>query len=141
MLAASNILVPNATFVVELVAFLVVLGVMARFVLPPISRAMHRRQEEIETALDKGRQAERHLMAAQAEYDAQLQRGRRQARLFMERARGQSEQLRQEARQKADEEYDRRVARAQAAIERAVERARKKPHQDETDVGVLTQRS
>jgi F-type H+-transporting ATPase subunit b len=137
MLAASNPLVPNATFVVELVAFLAVLGVVARFILPPISRAMRSRQHEIETALDKGRQAERRLIAAEAEYRTQLQQGRRQARLFVERAQGQGEQLRRDARQKADEEYGRRVAMAQVEIERAVERARRKLRQDEIDAEEL----
>lgn len=132
MLAASNPLVPDATFVVELVAFLAVLGVVARFILPPVSGAMRRRQEEIETALGKGRQAERRLIEAEAEYRVQLQRGRRQARLFVERAQGQGEQLRREARQQAEEEYARRVARAQAEIERAVERARRQRAQEET---------
>lgn len=138
MLAASNLLVPNATFVVELVAFVAVLGVVARFILPPVSRAMRRRQEEIESALDMGRQAERRLMEAEAEYRAQLQRGRRRARMFIERAHGQGEQLRRDARRKADEEYGRRVARAQADIERAVERARRKHGEAEIDAGVLT---
>jgi F-type H+-transporting ATPase subunit b len=138
VLAANNPLVPNATFVVELVAFLAVLGVVARFILPPISGAMHRRQEEIEAALDQGRQAERRLAEAEAEYQARLQHGRRQARLFIERAHGQGEQLRREARRKADDEYGRRVAMAQADIERAAERARRKLLKERVDVRNLT---
>jgi F-type H+-transporting ATPase subunit b len=138
VLAAGNPLVPDATFVVELVAFLAVLAVVARFILPPISRAMRTRQEEIETALNKGRQAERRLIEAEAQYRAQLQQGRHKARLFVERAHRRGEQLGREARQKADQEYGRRVARAEADIERAVERARRRLRPEEMEAGEPT---
>ena len=55
MLAASNsnFLVPNWTFVAELLIFLVVLGVMARLVLPQLARAVSDRAEGIRRAVQK----------------------------------------------------------------------------------------
>ena len=136
VLAASNFLVPNATFVVELIAFLVVLGVVARFIIPPVSRAMERRQEEIQTAIDKGKEVELRLMAAEDEYQNQVAAGRRRARLVVERAHGQNEHLRRQAHRRAEEEYVRRTQRAQVAIDRAAERARRQLRQ-EMDVAGL----
>jgi len=42
-LAAGNFLVPNGTFIAELLAFLIVLGVLWRYVVPPVSKAMNDR--------------------------------------------------------------------------------------------------
>ena len=50
MLAAVTSLVPNATFFVELALFAGVVWVVARFVVPPVRSAMHRRQAEIDHA-------------------------------------------------------------------------------------------
>ena len=44
---ASNFLVPNGTFFVELIAFGIIVWILAKFVIPPINRAMTARQEAI----------------------------------------------------------------------------------------------
>lgn len=129
MVLIANFLVPNATFIVELIAFVVVLVLAARFIIPPIDRAMQRRQDAIADALAKGDEAERRLIDADAEYRAQVAAGRRKARLFVERSRRVGDQLREDARRSGEEERARRVARAQADIERAIERARREHHE------------
>ena len=58
-LAASNFLVPNATFVVELIAFLLVLGALRRWVMPPLQKSMNERQRTIDEALTNAEQAKR----------------------------------------------------------------------------------
>ena len=64
----QNFLVPNATFFVELAAFLLLFYLLARFVIPPINRAMTARQEairnqfaELDEAKADARQAVREL--------------------------------------------------------------------------------
>ena len=64
MFLATNFLVPNATFVVELIAFLLVLGMLDRYVLPPLNKAIEARQgvirqslEDAETAKTKAQEA------------------------------------------------------------------------------------
>ena len=51
--AAYRGVAPNATIIPELIIFVIVLGVMARFVLPPIKKAMDERaeREEIKVGL------------------------------------------------------------------------------------------
>ena len=128
LLAASNgsnnFLLPNMTFFVELLAFLIILGLIARYILPPIQRAMNQRQEQIATALAQAEEAKREKLAADEEYQAKLEEARHEARTVIERANRMAEQLQQEARNKGQEEYDRVVARADADIQRATERAR-----------------
>ena len=41
-IASSNFLIPNGTLIVELVAFLIVLGVIGKYVLPPLNKALRR---------------------------------------------------------------------------------------------------
>ena len=43
----SNFLVPNGTFLVELFAFVLILVVLSRYIIPPINKAMTARQEAI----------------------------------------------------------------------------------------------
>ena len=50
---------PNATFIAELVAFLLILGILGRYVLPPVQKAMHDRQEIIRKQLDDAEEAAR----------------------------------------------------------------------------------
>lgn len=124
MLLASNFLIPNATFIAEFIAFVIVLYLIKKYILPPIDKAMKQRQKEIDDALAQGEEAKRRLLAADEEYQAKLEEARQEARTVIERSNRMAEQLREEARNKGQEEYDRVVARAEADIQRATERAR-----------------
>ena len=55
--ATSNFLVPNGTFIVVLLAFIIVLGVIAKFVLPVLNAALTERQEQIRGELAAADQA------------------------------------------------------------------------------------
>jgi F-type H+-transporting ATPase subunit b len=44
---ASNFLVPNGTFIAELIAFAIIVFILAKWVIPPVNRAMGARQEAI----------------------------------------------------------------------------------------------
>jgi F-type H+-transporting ATPase subunit b len=122
--SSTNFLLPNMTFFVELLAFIVILGLIAKYILPPINRAIKQRQEEIASSLQQGEEAKQRLLAADTEYQAKLEEARQEARTVIERANRLADQLREEARTKGQDEYDRVVARAEADIQRATERAR-----------------
>ena len=67
MVLASNFLVPNATFVVELVAFIGVLFALRRGVLPVINKSMEDRQATIRQALVDAEEAKRRAAEAEEE--------------------------------------------------------------------------
>ena len=75
-LAAGNFLVPNGTFIAELVAFLIVLGVLWRYVVPPVTKAMNERQQMIKAQLDEGKQASERLKQAEADYRKAVEEAR-----------------------------------------------------------------
>ncbi len=77
----------NATLLVELVVFIVVLAVLARFVIRPLQAAMDRRQAEIDRAAANAQRIEELLASAEAEYDATLAAARREANQLIEAGR------------------------------------------------------
>ncbi len=123
MFLASNFLVPNATFVVELIAFLIVLGILARYVLPPLNKALDSRQQVIKQSLADAETAKSKAEAAETEYKETLDRARSEARAIVDEANKAAEALRAQRREQGEQEYQSRVARAQTDIDASARRA------------------
>jgi F-type H+-transporting ATPase subunit b len=123
VLASSNFLVPNGTFVVELVAFLLVVFILGRYILPYISKPMEERQATIRQALADAEEAKRRATEAEAEYKRVISEARTQARSVVDEASKLAEQARTERRQLAEQEADRLVERAREEIDSQVRRA------------------
>lgn len=98
---ASNFLVPNATFIAELVAFLVLLWVLKRYVVPPISKAMTERQETIRRQFEDAEAAKERLELAEREYQQALAETRKEATRLREEAQSERAQIIEEARAEA----------------------------------------
>jgi F-type H+-transporting ATPase subunit b len=123
VLASSNFLVPNATFFVELAAFLIVLFVLGRYVLPYISRPMEQRQATIRQALEDAEVAKQRAADAEEEYKRAISEARAQARALVDEANRLAEQMRAEKRQQADREYELIISRARVDIDAQVRQA------------------
>ncbi|MGI8612450.1 MAG: F0F1 ATP synthase subunit B [Nocardioidaceae bacterium] len=117
VLADSNFLVPNATFIVELVAFGVILAVLGRYVLPPINKALSERQERIRRQFEESEQAKAAAEAAEQRYLAQLADARHEAKGIREEAREQGAAIIAEMRQQAQQESARILEQGQAQLE------------------------
>lgn len=115
--AASNFLVPNATFFVELIAFIVILVVLARYVLPPLNRAMTERQAKIRNQFAELETAKANAQAAEDTYKSQLVEARHEAARIREEARQQGAQIVVEMREQAQAEAGRITSTAQAQLE------------------------
>jgi F0F1-type ATP synthase membrane subunit b/b' len=105
MLDSRNFLVPDGTFIIEAVAFLAVLVVMTRWVLPRIRGAMEARQRAISQSLAAAREADERRRAAEAEAAEIRTVARREARRIKEQAWGWRDHLIAEAKRAGDEEY------------------------------------
>jgi F-type H+-transporting ATPase subunit b len=123
VIGSSNFLVPNGTFIVELIAFLLVLFILGRYILPYISKPMEERQAAIRQALLDAEEAKRRAAEAEEEYKRVLGEARTQAREVVDEAGKTAELLRTEKRHQADREYEQRVAQASADIEAQTRRA------------------
>jgi F-type H+-transporting ATPase subunit b len=134
--ASSNFLVPNDTFIVELVAFLVVVFLLAKYILPPLSRIMEERQATIRQALADAEEAKRRSAEAEEEYKRILGEARTQARAVVEEANKMAEQARSERRQQAESEYERIVSTASAEVDAQTRRAQEELRQQAADLAI-----
>ena len=119
LLASSNFLVPNATFVVELVIFLVVLWALSKWILPPVNRAMDDRQKSIAAASTTPRRQKSVLWSSRNSTSGSSRRGGPRRGTLKDEAVKIGEQLREELRKQGEEEYRRLVERASADIDAA----------------------
>jgi F-type H+-transporting ATPase subunit b len=116
-LAASNFLIPNATFFVELVAFVIILVILGRYVLPPINKALTDRQEKIRTQFQELETAKANAEEAEQKYRNELVEARHEAARIREEAREQGAQIIVEMREQAQAEAGRITSAAHAQIE------------------------
>jgi F-type H+-transporting ATPase subunit b len=123
LVATSNFLVPNWTFVVELVIFLLVLAILARYILPPVNRAMENRQKQIQQNILEADEAKQRARELEEQQQKTLEQGRAEARALKDEAAKLGEQLREELRKQGEEEYRRLVERAAQDIDASTRRA------------------
>lgn len=125
----GNFLVPNGTFLFELLFFLLLLFILGRFVVPPITRAMRERAQLVQQGVDDAQEAK-----------AKDEQARKASRAELDEARGEAAKIRDKARAEADKlaEGKRREAQADAtetreqgeeALREQREQARRELHQ------------
>jgi F-type H+-transporting ATPase subunit b len=120
---ASNFLVPNGTFIVEIIAFLIVLAVVGWKVVPILNKALEDRQGQIKASLEAAEAARAEADARRREREQILEEARAQAREIVAQANATAERLREEAQRRAQEEHDRILASAEQEIAQARQRA------------------
>ena len=124
MLASnSNFLVPDGTFVAEFIAFLIIVGIIAKYVLPPLNRAMEARQEQIRTSLEAADAARAEADETRAQRQTILDEARQRAREVLAQANTSAERVAAQAEERGQQEYDRLLRAAEAEIALARQRA------------------
>jgi F-type H+-transporting ATPase subunit b len=123
MIGTSNFLVPNGTFIAELLAFLIVLGVVGRWLVPWVNTLLTERQAQIRSDLEAADRARADAAAADEERRQELEDARRRAREIVEQANRTAERAVAEGTAQAQVEHDRILANANAEVAQARERA------------------
>ncbi len=120
-------------------AFLIVLGVLARYVLPRLNAVMEQRQATIRQSLEDAEEAKQRAQQAEADYKRTMDRARHDARAMVEEANRQGQEAREELRQRAEDESRRIIAHASAEIEASTRRAGEelRQHASETVIAVV----
>lgn len=83
----SNFLIPNGTFFFVLAIFLIVLGVIAKFVVPPIQKVLGERERMVAQTADDNRKAAALEAAAEADFNKEIGVGRAEAASIRDEAR------------------------------------------------------
>lgn len=104
IVAANNFILPNATFIPELIIFFVMFGVISIWVLPPITRAVNERRELLRRRAEEAQEAKEKAAAADADYRKTLAAARHDASQVREQARQEGAAILAEAREQAHNE-------------------------------------
>lgn len=100
-------------FIAELVAFVIVLFVLWRYVLPLIKDMVRKRQDEIQRQVDEADEAKRKLEDAHGRFDNAVQQAEAEAARIRDDARADAAGIREEL-----------IAQAEAEVERMLQRGR-----------------
>jgi len=94
----------NGTVIVELITFLAMMAVLARYVYPVVVRLAEARQRQVVEQLKDAEKARAAAEATLKEAEAKLNDARRTAQTVIDAANKSAEQLRQDLKQKAEDE-------------------------------------
>jgi len=100
----NNFLVPNGTFFFVLAIFLVVLGVIGTWVVPPILKVLRERDAMVHKTHEDNKKAAQQFEAAQADYEEAMKEARVQASSFRDNARAEGRKVVDDARARAEQE-------------------------------------
>ncbi len=113
----------NGTVIVELVTFLVMMAILARYVYPEIVRLAEARQQAVAAQLRDAEKTRADAEARLKEAQAKLDDARRTAQEVVDAAAKSAQQLRQEIKEKAEEEARRIAESSRKEIEAERDRA------------------
>ncbi len=115
-LAEAGLLNINATFWIELVAFLLMLAILWRYVYPRVIAAAEARQKAIAAELEEAEKARKEAEDRLQQAQKQLDDARAQAQEVISGAGRSADQLREDLKQKAEEDAKRLVERSREEI-------------------------
>jgi F-type H+-transporting ATPase subunit b len=100
----QNFLVPNGTFFFVLAIFLIVLGVIGKFVVPPIQKVLGEREKMVAKTTEDNRKATEQEAAADSDYQKEMASARTEASGIRDDARAEGRKILDEHRGRANEE-------------------------------------
>lgn len=100
----SNFLIPNGTFFAILIIFLIVLGVIGKWVVPPISKVLAEREAMLAKTTADNRKSAEQVAAAQDDYEKAMSGARTEASSIRDEARSAGRQVVDEKRAEASGE-------------------------------------
>jgi F-type H+-transporting ATPase subunit b len=118
----NNFLLPNGTFFVELIIFVIVLAVVWKLVLPPVQKAMRERHDMLQRQHDESQQAAEKFEAAKAKYAEELAEARAESNRIRDEARAEGQRILDEYRNQAQSEISEVLRRGEEELAQQRER-------------------
>jgi F-type H+-transporting ATPase subunit b len=114
----QNPLLPTwPEFIIGIICFVVVFGVLGKMLVPRIMKTLEEREDAIQGGINRADEAQAEAQAVLAQYRAQLEDAKHEASRMREEAREQGAQIIAEMRERAEAEARRITESAQAQIE------------------------
>ncbi len=111
-------------FVAQVVTFLIVLGVLAKFVFPIFTKTLDNRARVIQEGVENTERSRRELAEAQRRIEGILEEARQQSQQTLSQATQAAERLRTEIEQEAQQRGREIVAQAEKRIQQEIAQAR-----------------
>jgi F-type H+-transporting ATPase subunit b len=114
----------TATFIFQMIVFLILVGFTMKFIWPPITAALDARAKKIAEGLSAADKAKAELSAANKRVEAQLSAARTDAAQRLADAERLAQVMVEDAKQRASEEGAKIIAAARAEAEQEATKAR-----------------
>ncbi len=113
-----DILIPKmAEFIPALIAFLVILAVLAKLVWPPVLEMMEKRQQKIQEDLDAAQRSKIQAAEEAKSYEAKILEAHHEADAIVAKAKKEAEEVRSAVLAKAQREAADIIAKAHGAVD------------------------
>lgn len=126
----------NATFIGQMIVFLILLWFIFKFVVPPISNAIDARSKRIAEGLAAADRGQKSLDDAKTRADEVIAEARTRANQIIDAASKRSNEIVEAAKHSAQAEGDRLIASAKQQIELEASRAREELRKQVADLTV-----
>jgi F-type H+-transporting ATPase subunit b len=100
----SNFLIPNGTFFIVLIIFLIVLGVIGKWVVPPVSKVLRERDAMVKRTVEDSRKAADQFAAADEDYQSEMAKARGEASKLRDEARAEGRKVLEDMRGRASDQ-------------------------------------
>jgi F-type H+-transporting ATPase subunit b len=101
---SNNFLFPNGTFFFVLIIFLIVLGVIGKWVVPPVSKVLRERDAMVKQTVEDSRKAADQFSAADEDYQAEMAKARGEASKVRDEARAEGRKVLEDMRGRASDQ-------------------------------------
>ncbi|MBE1552295.1 F-type H+-transporting ATPase subunit b [Mycobacterium sp. OAS707] len=112
----SNFLIPNGTFFVVLFIFLIVLGVIGKWVVPPVSKVLNERDAMVKKTVEDSRKAADQFTAADDDYRSEMAKARGEASKLRDGARAEGRKVLEDMRSRASDEVSSTLQEADSEL-------------------------
>ena len=112
----SNFLIPNGTFFVVLIIFLIVLGVIGKWVVPPVSKVLRERDAMVKRTVEDSRKAADQFAAADEDYQSEMAKARGEASKLRDEARAEGRKVLEDMRGRASDEVTSTLQQADSEL-------------------------
>lgn len=114
----SNFLVPNGTFFFVLAIFLIVLGVIGTFVVPPIMKVLRDREYMVAKTQADNKRSDEQFAAAREDYEKTMADARIEAGKLRDGARAEGREILDDMRRRTEEEVNSTLQDAREKLKR-----------------------
>ena len=114
----KNFLIPNGTFFFVLAIFLVVLGVISTWVVPPILKVLRERDAMVSKTQADNKKASEQFAAADSDYEEAMKEARLEAGSYRDDARTEGRKVIEKARDNAERQVAETLAQANEQLKK-----------------------